>query len=97
MEREKTLWGDALARLIYAGIASIKGDKDAAINLLSSAEERFRSADMTLYAAAAHRRRGELTGGDGGRNLIAAADEWMKSQQIKNPERMTRMLAPGSW
>jgi len=30
-----------------------------------------------------------------GRQLVAEADVWMREQRIKNPEAMTRMLAPG--
>jgi hypothetical protein len=29
--------------------------------------------------------------------MVAAADTWMGGQAIKNPERMTGMLAPGRW
>ena len=48
-----------------------------------------------LYAAAAHRRLGEILGDDRGRQLMADSDDWMTKQRIKNPERMTRMLLPG--
>jgi hypothetical protein len=50
---------------------------------------------MKLHAMAMRRRRGELLGGDEGRALIAAADEWMTSQGIRNPVRMAAMIVPG--
>ena len=51
---------------------------------------------MALYAAAARRCRGVLLGGEEGRVLVEAADAWMRDERIRNPERMTAMLAPGS-
>jgi hypothetical protein len=52
---------------------------------------------MGLYAAAARRCLGLMVGGDEGRDLVAVADAWMAAQTIRNPERMTAMLAPGRW
>jgi hypothetical protein len=95
--RERTHWGDPLAVLLRAGAASTRGESERAVRLLQSAEAGFDAAEMALHAAAARRRRGELMGGDAGRTLIAAADAWMGGQSIKNPERMTAMLAPGHW
>ncbi len=97
IEREGMPWGNPLAQLIRAGVATLGGRGDDAVALLSAAETGFQAADMSLYAAAARRRKGELVAGDEGRTLIAAADAWMAGQQIQNPERMTAMLAPGKW
>jgi hypothetical protein len=36
-------------------------------------------------------------GGDAGRVLVSAADAVMTAQGIRNPERMTAVLAPGRW
>jgi hypothetical protein len=44
--------------------------------------------------AAVRRRRGEMIGGDGGRDLVAAADAWMTAQAIRNPARMAGTLVP---
>jgi eukaryotic-like serine/threonine-protein kinase len=52
---------------------------------------------MALYAAVAKRRRGELMGGDEGQALVQQADDWMRGEQIKNPQGMATMLAPGRW
>jgi hypothetical protein len=95
--REKTHWGDPLALLLRAGAATTRGDTSRALTLIESAEAGLTAADMALHAAACRRRRGELLGGDAGRGLVAAADAWMIGQSIKNPERMTAMLAPGRW
>lgn len=95
IQREKMPWGSGLALLLRAGLAVARSNAGEAIPLFSAAEQRLKSADMMLFAAAAKRRRGELTRGDEGRDLIAAADADMHAQQIRNPARMTDMLAPG--
>ena len=94
---ERTHWGGPLALLLRAGVAATRGETSRAGPLLESAEAGLMAAEMALHAAAARRRRGELIGGEAGRGLVAAADAWMAGQSIKNPERMTAMLAPGRW
>jgi hypothetical protein len=95
LERERVPWGDALARLIRAGIAAARGDQPRAARLLQDAVDRLESAEMRLHAAVARRRLGELLGGAHGRDLIAQADAWMKAQSVVNPAAVTRMYAPG--
>jgi hypothetical protein len=96
IEREKMPWGNALARLMRAGISSVSGERDAAVSLLESAEKQLAAVDMALHAAAARRRRGELLAGGEGAALVAAADEWLRGQGIRNPARIVALLAPGS-
>ena len=95
IERERVEWGDALASLIRAGIASIAGDAGEAVERLTAAERGFDAADMGLYAAVARFRRGEVQGATDGRRLEESARSWMGSQQIANPQGFARMLAPG--
>jgi eukaryotic-like serine/threonine-protein kinase len=97
VERERTPWGLALARLVRAGIAATRSQTHEAVRLLVQTEEELEGLDMALYAAAARRRRGQLLGGDEGAVLIAEADAWMAGQDVKNPARMADMLAPGRW
>ena len=92
IDREKMPWGSALAGLIRAGMAVTRGDHEAALTLLGSAEAALESTDMRLYAAAARRCRGELIRGDEGDALVKSADRWMGQQGIRNPARMTAML-----
>jgi hypothetical protein len=95
VEKENMPWANPLARTVRAGIAALLGRRDAAASLLEESEAQLTAAQMGLFAAAARRRRGELTGGETGRGLIASADRQMASQQIVNPSRMTAMLLPG--
>jgi serine/threonine protein kinase len=95
LERERTGCSAALAQLVRAGIAAACHQQPASLRLLTDALKRCEAIDAKLYAAAARRRLGQLTGGEEGRAIVARADDWMTGQTIKNPARMTAMLAPG--
>lgn len=88
-------WTVGVASLIRAAAASQAGDESKTIDHLKRAISRFDDESADLFAAAARRRLGALSGGDEGRELIARADGFMLEQSIKNPERMTACLAPG--
>ncbi len=97
IEREKMSWADPLARLIRAAIAASNGRSDEAITLLAISEAGFEAADMTLHAAVARSRRGELLGDEEGKALIDEVNGWMINRMIQRPGRLTAMLAPGIW
>jgi len=97
IEREHVHWGDPLAALVRAAVATTRREPETALRFVLAAEDGFETAGMALYATVARRRRGELLGGDEGRALVAGADAWMAGQDIKNPSRMSAMLAPGRW
>jgi len=95
IEKENMSWAKPFAVVVRAAVAHQRGQNTEATTLLAAAGDGFERADMRLYAAASRRRLGELLADDRGRHLIAAADAWMTTQRIKNPERMARMLVPG--
>jgi hypothetical protein len=95
MEKVDMSWSKPFATLIRAAVAHQRAEPELAATLLSQGVVGFERADMRLYAAAARRRMGERLGDERGRELIAEADAWMAEQNVKNPEAMTRMLAPG--
>jgi hypothetical protein len=66
-----------------------------ALRYLQDAAARFERADMMLYLAVTRRRIGLLQDDEHGRALQHQAEAWMAAQNIKNPARITRMLAPG--
>src|SRR4029077_9587948 len=80
IERERMGWGNALAKLLRAGIASARGERTEALALLAAAGRGFTAAAMGRHATTARRRRGQLAGGAEGAALVAAADEWMAAQ-----------------
>ena len=93
--REHAPWSRGWVDLLAAGIAAVRGDRETAAALARAAARRCEAAGMDLYVAAARRCLGELLHGDEGHRLIADADAWMASQGIRNPRRMTAVLAPG--
>lgn len=88
-------WGLPFATLVLAGVANRRGDQSKAIGLLAQAMEAFDLGDMDLYEAVARRRLGQLLRDERGDRHIAEADEWMRKRQVLNPQKMTRMMAPG--
>ena len=88
-------WAKPFAAVVRAAVAHQRNQHSEVPSLLTAAADGFRRMDMRLYEAAARRRLGETLGDDRGRQLIADADDWMKTERIMNPERMTQMLVPG--
>lgn len=92
---ERMRWATPLARLLQGGIAATEQDLARARACLADATAQFEAAEMKLYAAVARRRLGEIMGEAAGRAHRQQADDWMASQGIRNPSRLTLMLAPG--
>ncbi|MGO9712934.1 MAG: ATP-binding protein, partial [Polyangiaceae bacterium] len=89
-------WATPMAHLLRASITVARsGNQERAVAELREAVHGFDGAEMRLYAAAARRRLGGLIGGDAGAQLVREADEWMVAQTVKDPAKMTAMLAPG--
>jgi hypothetical protein len=91
---ERMPWSTAMARLVLAGVAAARVDRDGALQHLDSAVRGLDEAGMGLFAAA-RRRLGALVGGDIGTALIRGADAWMLAQGISDSGRMTDLAAPG--
>ncbi|HWM88362.1 MAG TPA: AAA family ATPase [Kofleriaceae bacterium] len=92
LDRQALAGARPQASALAAGAAAMRGQVDMAVQLLAQAESRFQTAEMELAATAARHRRGELTGGAAGERLVAASEDWMRSQTIRNPAAMTRLF-----
>ena len=92
LAKEQMPWVDPLADLIRAAIMHQRGDQEMAKLLLQSAVDRFERVDLRLYATAASRRLGELTGQE---ELVTQSSQVMWEQLIPEPDRVTDVLAPG--
>jgi hypothetical protein len=73
----------------------MRGRDASAREYVEEAVRQFDEAQMRLYAAVARRRLGQLRGGDEGRALLAEADAWMNAQGVRDPCKLSRVIAPG--
>ncbi len=95
VDREAMEWTAPLAALLWAGVAVAKGDRATAVARLRSAATLADAADMHLHSAVARLKLGALVGGEEGAKLDREARDWMIAQEIRVPERIAAVLAPG--
>lgn len=95
IERTGMPWTRPIVALVRAALNAQRGDDAAARTLLADAAQGFDAHEMSLLAAAARRRYGELTGGTEGAAAVAAADARLRQQLVANPARLVAMYAPG--
>lgn len=80
---------------LLRGLLQVRaGRPGAALPLLLAAEEGFAAAEMTLHAACARLRRGEVVGGERGARLQEEARAALAALGVRSPARMAAMLAP---
>jgi hypothetical protein len=85
----------ALAGLLSAGLKYCSNDRGAALTELRAAVSGLDALDMRLYAAAARRACGILSGGSSGAEQIHQADAFMREQGVANPALFASVLVPG--
>jgi tetratricopeptide (TPR) repeat protein len=95
LRRERAPWASALATLLDAGVAAVRGNEDRALELYAQSVARLTDVDMLAHAAAARFRQGEHLGGDQGRALCTQAESYFTDQTARNPLRMAGLYAPG--
>jgi hypothetical protein len=87
-------WTDALAQLLEASVSLVTATRTRGADHLARAHTECSAAGMTLHAAVARRRLGELTGGSEGARAIAEADACLANQNIRAPQRFARLYMP---
>jgi hypothetical protein len=90
-------YAQPLAGLLMAGAASVQDDRAEAVRLFSQCEGEFERCGMAMHAAVCRLRRGQISGGESGRELVLSTERTLASLQIANPARIAGMLAPGRW
>jgi hypothetical protein len=90
-----TDWSAPLARLLRAAVCLLRDDREGAIETCGAAARAFDDLGMPLWATAARRRQGQLTGGAPGHEELRHADDAMFEAGVRNPTFLTQMLAPG--
>jgi serine/threonine protein kinase len=86
---ERRPYAEALAVLIESCIAATRGDRNAALQKLTEAEEKLVTADLIPWAAVCRSRRFFLLGGE--------QSSWFDEQGIVDRSKIEDLLAPGDW
>ena len=92
LSKEGATFVDAWAELVRAGICAAAGKREAALAPLERAIVLANDAHMRLVAETARRRRAELMQDAPG---LADTDSVLAALGVKNPARMTALIAPG--
>jgi hypothetical protein len=87
LEAEGMRWSSAMAAVLFASAADVRGDRTHASELFARAAAAFDAAEMKLHAAAARLRTAD---DDAKRRALAASHE----ENVRAPERFAAILAP---
>lgn len=91
LAREGVAWCDPYARVLFAGVARIRGNRQQARALYRESAEGFDRVNMHSHAASARLVLGELTGGEEGSRIAGEAETWMRAHGIREPRPMARL------
>ena len=72
----------------------LEGNTEASVALLKTAVARYDALDMSLRAAAAAYRLGEVVGGNEGRAIRAASTSRMRMLGVTDPAAIARGFMP---
>ncbi len=95
LRRTRAVHARALATMLTAGIANVRGDLDQAKADLQQAEQGCTDVAMATNAAICRRQLGRLIGGDEGAALTARAEAQLKAEAIVNLPRFAQLFLPG--
>jgi hypothetical protein len=95
LDKERVCYASVWAALLRAGVAAREGDQSRAVDALGMAIAEAQAAEMSLCAAAAQRRLGELLRGTQGAELLLEADRRLASLGVAAPAKMVEVIAPG--
>lgn len=84
-----------IALILEAALLCAAGSTREAHSVLVAAAEAFEMAGVSMLAAAARRRAGQLLGGPRGEAMLATAETFMRSQGVRNMDAMTELSCPG--
>lgn len=83
------------AALLRAGVAVVEDRVDDALAPLRLALDGYTAAAMRMHTEVTRWTLGNLVGGIEGGALVAAAEDWMKTERVPAMRPLVRALAPG--
>lgn len=96
LERCASDYPKGMAFAIQAGVAGLRQQPDVARQWLLQAEAKLAAAELAPWLAVTQLRLAALLEGAAAEQRQRAAMAWIRSQQIRRPECLVRMLFPGS-
>lgn len=95
LEQQRFPTARPFSLVLWASLATIDGQPEAAEGALAEASSAFEAADMALHAAIARRCLGRVVGGARGERLLETADQVLAELGGADPQLLSSMLAPG--
>ena len=95
LRRQRLPQARPLARLVEAAIVLADDDRNACRRALEEAEAGFEACAMGMHLAVTRTCLGALVGGGEGRDLAARGLAFLRAQDVRRPEGVLRLLAPG--
>jgi hypothetical protein len=95
LERERPPYAKGLARMIRAGLAFHRDDRETAATLLLTAADELDRLGWGCFGTAARRQYGELIGGEAGGAIVRDVDAYLRLQGVKRPDLIAALQAPG--
>jgi hypothetical protein len=95
LERERPPYAKALAGTIGSALLAQRGETAAAAERLGQAVRQLDACGWGCFGAAARRQYGMLLGGGAGDRIVSDVDEYLTGQEVKRPDRLCAVQAPG--
>jgi hypothetical protein len=96
-EEKGTSWGPTYAALLHASADNAAGKRDSAVAWLRRGLRQAEEAELGPHAWAARYQLGKALGGDEGREHVAQAEQALREEGVRVPERMVALYLPGRW
>ena len=92
LERAGASWPAALAGMLRAGVASVRGARGTALAQLEIAAGRFEASDMPVHAGIARWRYSLLSSG-----AAEDSEQILERAGVRNPGSLAAVFSPGHW
>jgi serine/threonine protein kinase/tetratricopeptide (TPR) repeat protein len=92
----RSAWGDPMGSLLFAALVVGDGSRAEGVRLLEESSEKLKKISLHAYASAAAHLSGVLRADAHGSAQVNAAEQFLKSHSVRNPEAFLRMMLPGN-
>jgi hypothetical protein len=94
LENENRPWGTGYAAQVRAAVLTVEGRYEGALSEVLKARDAFRECGMLMWVDMLTYRAGQITGGDGGREMCSAAEAAIRSELGVNLPKLLNFFTP---